>query len=48
MIEKIEIYKDGEPCKHSGCINHITHPCEYCKRKQAKGKTEIKRIEFNE
>ena len=21
-------YKDGEPCSHYGCLNHISHPCE--------------------
>lgn len=25
-------YKDGEPCSHRGCLNHITHPCENCGR----------------
>ena len=25
-------YKNGEPCKHRGCLNHITHPCEGCGR----------------
>jgi len=20
------ILKDGEPCSHLGCLNHITHP----------------------
>lgn len=24
--------KDGEPCSHRGCLNHITHPCEGCGR----------------
>ncbi len=24
--------KDGEPCKHPGCLSHITHPCEECGR----------------
>ena len=33
----IEYYKDGEPCNHKGCINHITHPCENCGRKGARG-----------
>jgi hypothetical protein len=27
--------KDGEPCDHPGCTNHITHPCEKCGRIQA-------------
>lgn len=24
--------EDGEPCKHPGCLSHITHPCEGCGR----------------
>lgn len=24
--------RDGEPCSHRGCLNHITHPCEGCGR----------------
>lgn len=24
--------KDGVPCHHSGCLSHITHPCEGCGR----------------
>jgi hypothetical protein len=24
--------KDGEPCDHYGCFNHVTHPCEVCGR----------------
>lgn len=24
--------KDGEPCSHRGCLNHISHPCEGCGR----------------
>ena len=27
-----KIYKDGEPCKHPGCLQHVTHPCEGCGR----------------
>jgi len=25
-------FKDGEPCNHPGCLNHVTHPCEGCGR----------------
>jgi hypothetical protein len=25
-------YKDGIPCGHLGCVNHVTHPCEECGR----------------
>lgn len=24
--------KDGEPCGHTGCANHLLHPCEGCGR----------------
>ncbi len=30
-------YEDGQPCKHPGCVNHITHACEYCHRTGAAG-----------
>jgi hypothetical protein len=26
------MYKFGEPCDHTGCASHITHPCEGCGR----------------
>lgn len=26
-------YKDGEPCEHKGCLNHISHSCEGCGRR---------------
>ena len=29
-------YKDGEPCGHIGCLNHMTHPCERCGRWEGK------------
>ena len=29
-------YPDGVPCNHSGCLSHITHPCEGCGRKGGK------------
>jgi len=25
-------YRDGEPCEHKGCLNHLSHPCEGCGR----------------
>lgn len=31
MSETIK-YKDGEPCDHSGCLNHVLHPYEGCNR----------------
>ena len=27
-----EILKDGEPCDHPGCLNHISNSCEGCGR----------------
>lgn len=30
-------YNSGEPCKHKGCLNHISHPCEGCGRIGGKG-----------
>ena len=32
MIPKTKELKDGEPCRHPGCLQHITHPCEECGR----------------
>jgi len=31
------IWKDGQPCNHPGCRNHISHPCEGCGRQLARG-----------
>jgi hypothetical protein len=31
------IYRDGEPCEHTGCLNHVSHPCESCKRIAGRG-----------
>ena len=31
------LFQDGEPCKHYGCMNHVTHPCEGCHRIGARG-----------
>ena len=28
---------DGEPCNHSECLHHVTHPCENCGRIAGKG-----------
>lgn len=35
-IKTIKV-KDGEPCPHRGCLNHVTHPCEVCGRINGKG-----------
>ena len=42
MNPVIESYFDGYPCKHPGCFNHVTHPCEYCGRIAGKGVAEFK------
>jgi hypothetical protein len=34
--------EDGEPCSHTGCIAHVSHPCELCGRTQARGPVKIK------
>jgi len=30
-------YEDGQPCKHPGCLKHMTHPCEGCGRIAGQG-----------
>lgn len=32
-----EVIKDGQPCNHNGCLNHIKYPCEGCGRYAGKG-----------
>lgn len=31
--------KEGEPCSHTGCLSHVTHPCEVCGR--VAGRTKV-------
>jgi len=31
-VASSQILEDGVPCKHVGCISHISHPCESCGR----------------
>lgn len=31
--------RDGEPCEHSGCLSHLSHPCEGCGRIGGRSKT---------
>lgn len=33
--------KSFEPCKHPGCLNHLSHPCEGCGRIGGRNVTEI-------
>lgn len=37
IIPRKVLYRDGEPCNHKGCQNHISHPCEECGRINALG-----------
>ncbi len=34
-------YKDGEPCRHPGCLHHLSHPCEGCGRLGARDEISI-------
>ena len=36
-MKGVSHYKDGDPCNHPGCLNHVEHPCEKCGRTQARG-----------
>jgi hypothetical protein len=42
----LRIRKDGQPCNHKGCQNHLTHSCENCGRIGAKGNFYLTRTEF--
>lgn len=30
-------YDNGQPCKHKGCLSHVSHPCEGCGRISGNG-----------
>ncbi|HML56020.1 MAG TPA: hypothetical protein PKC79_18140 [Solidesulfovibrio magneticus] len=32
LAEKTLLALDGIPCRHPGCFNHVSHPCEGCGR----------------
>ena len=32
IFRREPIYKPNQPCRHLGCLSHITHPCEGCGR----------------
>lgn len=34
-----ESLPDGVPCRHAGCLSHISHPCEGCGRVGGKSAT---------
>lgn len=40
----MEILEKGVPCKHPGCMNHVTHPCEVCGRIAAGSKAMRKKV----
>ena len=27
-----DVLRDGEPCSHPGCLQHVSHPCDGCGR----------------
>ena len=31
-----ERLREAKPCKHPGCLSHVTHPCEGCGRTAGK------------
>ena len=40
-------YNEGQPCEHTGCLNHLTHPCEGCGRIGGKGIIyELEQLDF--
>ena len=32
QIRREKPLEPGVPCEHKGCLNHMTHPCEWCGR----------------
>lgn len=34
---RIKILNENQPCSHTGCLHHISHPCEGCGRIGGKG-----------
>jgi hypothetical protein len=32
LLQMSRQLRDGEPCGHPGCLQHISHPCEGCGR----------------
>lgn len=40
-------HNEGQPCEHTGCLNHLTHPCEGCGRIGGKGIIyELEQLDF--
>jgi hypothetical protein len=40
--DEVVLYKDREPCKHKGCLQHVIHPCEWCGRTAGIGVVTLK------
>ena len=46
LMAKVK-YNEGQPCEHTGCLNHLTHPCEGCGRIGGKGIIyELEQLDF--
>jgi len=41
---KLENLEEGQPCKHPGCLSHVSHPCEGCGRVAGRGKTYVQHL----
>lgn len=39
--ELVVVFKDREPCKHTGCLNHVLHPCDGCGRIAGNGEVKL-------
>lgn len=38
--------KPGQPCWHTGCLSHVSHPCEECGLIRGQGPVPGRRIEL--
>jgi len=38
----IVTFGDNVPCPNRGCIGHMTHPCEMCGRRMARGVAQVR------
>lgn len=41
MNSVLDNLPDGVPCSHSGCLSHLSHPCEGCGRIGGRKKTSV-------
>lgn len=37
----VVMFGDGVPCPNRGCLGHVTHPCEMCGRRAARGDAQV-------